>query len=642
VLANGDIRVSWVPVSDPLGQFYNYEIYSSVTPWGPYSLVTGISVLSTSLYVHTGALGNVQSRYYYMITRFGNTGQFSSKSSDTLRSPFLTVMNIGNGVAQLSWNSLIQPSLPSASPTYTLFREYPVNVFTPIKITPANAYNDTIDICSVIYNYQIRISDQAGCISQSQITGDVFKDKTPPRIPYFDSVSVLENNNAVLSWKPSPNPDADKYFVYIKDLSTGIVTKIDSVPVSLANTYTFVSPLPSMQTTAFHAATRDSCYNISPLNVFHQTIFLEGKYDTCSARVTLQWNPYTKFKNGKVSVYEIYASVNSGSYQLLGQTTSVTWLSPVLSGNQNYRFYVRAWNEDRTVSSSSNRIDFFTYVPPAPAFVYLSSCSVLPDSTCLLRIYRDANVMAKSMDVFRSEDGITFSLVDNIPLSYSSPFLVYHDSKIKNSKGPLYYKVSLRDSCNNTRTVSNLVRTVWLKVSDVQEEMFNKKLQWTPYYGFDGFTGSYDIYRKSGNEVEYRGSTPSDTYVDNIEEIAGKGTDIYYFVIAREAMINQYGIQDSASSNLARAYATSDFFIPNAFAPKGINKVWKPVPFFVDEKEYSLRILDRWGNEVFNTQDIMQGWDGGHHPAGVYVYIIRYRTSTGEYKEKSGSIVLIR
>lgn len=641
VINNGDIRITWVPVSDPSGQFFSYELYSSVNKNGPYMLVGSVNSLPVNNFIHTGALGNLQSRYYYMITRYGAGGTSQSKSSDTLRSLFLTITNIGNGIAQISSTQLKNPPLPSTASTYTIFREYPVMVFTPIYTSQNYWYNDTVDICSVIYNYQIRISDQYGCISQSQITGDIFQDKTPPRIPEFDSVSVDENNQAMLGWKPATNPDATKYFVYVKDLTTGIVSKIDSVLVPNGPYYLFNSPLPSLQTTAFHVATRDSCKNISPLNTYHQTMFLVHTYDICSGKVVLQWNPYTKFKNGVVSSYEIYMSVNNGPYQMVDQVSVNSWTSQVLQSNATHRFYVRAWNSGRTISSSSNRISFFAYTPPAPSFIYISSCSVQADSSIILSVFRDPSVMAKQADILRSEDGIYFQTIQTLDFSSSSQW-IFHDKNFRNKKGPVYYKAVLKDSCNNPRVVSNLVRTIWLKVRDVENQIFMKKLEWTPYYGFDAGVGYYKVFRKSGSITENIGQTPSNSFMDNIEDIAQNGSEIYYYVMAMEAFPNSHSLQDSAFSVIARAYAPDDFFIPNAFAPDGQNKIWRPVPLFIDQTQYTLRIFNRWGNIVFQTSDIHQGWNGDSNPAGIYAYEIQYRTSTGEYKVKTGSVMLLR
>ncbi len=85
----------------------------------------------------------------------------------------------------------------------------------------------------------------------------------------------------------------------------------------------------------------------------------------------------------------------------------------------------------------------------------------------------------------------------------------------------------------------------------------------------------------------------------------------------------------------------ADVFIPTAFAPKGVNKVWKPVTHFVDKSDYNLKIYNRWGNLLFETNDDTVGWDGNGAPNDVYVYLIEYKNSRGEYTQLKGTFTLL-
>ncbi len=101
---------------------------------------------------------------------------------------------------------------------------------------------------------------------------------------------------------------------------------------------------------------------------------------------------------------------------------------------------------------------------------------------------------------------------------------------------------------------------------------------------------------------------------------------------------NIYVPADSSASKLTIAFWETDtiiahlkpqdhvFYLPNAFTPNGdgINDVWIPVANVVDLETYRLRIFDRWGMLLFETEDPWEGWDGtiGGQlmPDGVYVY----------------------
>ena len=86
--------------------------------------------------------------------------------------------------------------------------------------------------------------------------------------------------------------------------------------------------------------------------------------------------------------------------------------------------------------------------------------------------------------------------------------------------------------------------------------------------------------------------------------------------------------------------AGRQIFVPTAFAPKGKNKIWLPVTHFVDKSEYTVTVFNRWGNKLFETHDDTKGWDGANALNDVYVYLITYKNSRGEYKELKGSVLL--
>ncbi len=86
--------------------------------------------------------------------------------------------------------------------------------------------------------------------------------------------------------------------------------------------------------------------------------------------------------------------------------------------------------------------------------------------------------------------------------------------------------------------------------------------------------------------------------------------------------------------------------IPNAFTPgAGINNKL----LLLRRGEATLhyfRIFNRWGNKVFETSNIEEGWDGKYkgvpQPYDVYVYQVEAVTNTGKLFHKTGNVTLIR
>lgn len=86
--------------------------------------------------------------------------------------------------------------------------------------------------------------------------------------------------------------------------------------------------------------------------------------------------------------------------------------------------------------------------------------------------------------------------------------------------------------------------------------------------------------------------------------------------------------------------------VPNAFTPgSGANNEFKIIKQGIATLNY-FRIFNRWGNLVFQTSDIDEGWDGSYkgvpQPFGVFVYEIEAQTSNGEIFRKQGNLTLIR
>lgn len=86
--------------------------------------------------------------------------------------------------------------------------------------------------------------------------------------------------------------------------------------------------------------------------------------------------------------------------------------------------------------------------------------------------------------------------------------------------------------------------------------------------------------------------------------------------------------------------------VPNAFTPGG-----GPNGLFRIVKRgqatlHSFRVYNRWGNVVFETSDIDEGWDGmskgAPQPMGVYVYIIEAVSTTGKRFVLEGDVTLVR
>lgn len=88
------------------------------------------------------------------------------------------------------------------------------------------------------------------------------------------------------------------------------------------------------------------------------------------------------------------------------------------------------------------------------------------------------------------------------------------------------------------------------------------------------------------------------------------------------------------------------FFIPNTFTPNndGINDEF--VVSLTNLSSFTIKIFNRWGAEIFRSQDIFDNWKGLQNneqlPTGTYFYVIDAKDFNGKTVKTSGYITLLR
>lgn len=110
---------------------------------------------------------------------------------------------------------------------------------------------------------------------------------------------------------------------------------------------------------------------------------------------------------------------------------------------------------------------------------------------------------------------------------------------------------------------------------------------------------------------------------------------------------SEYGCVDSAE---AIVHITPDIFIyiPNAFTPNGdgVNDEFMASTYGMEDLNLTMRVFNRWGDEVFFTTQQHVGWNGHYQgiiaPQGPYTYLIKIDNGDQEIQQLSGRVYLIR
>jgi gliding motility-associated-like protein len=104
-----------------------------------------------------------------------------------------------------------------------------------------------------------------------------------------------------------------------------------------------------------------------------------------------------------------------------------------------------------------------------------------------------------------------------------------------------------------------------------------------------------------------------------------------------------------SKTDTVQVYDKCDFpiYFPTAFTPNNdlLNDVLR-VPWQNINKLTRLRIYNRYGQVVFSTTRITEGWDGTFknvpQPVGAYTYILEMKGLSGKKIDQKGKVVLIR
>lgn len=111
---------------------------------------------------------------------------------------------------------------------------------------------------------------------------------------------------------------------------------------------------------------------------------------------------------------------------------------------------------------------------------------------------------------------------------------------------------------------------------------------------------------------------------------------------------NEFGCVDSTM----RTVQVKDiflFYVPNSFTPNGddLNETFRAFGEGIDLTNFKMYIFDRWGEKIYETDDIEMGWDGTYKGTpvqnGVYVWRIETKEKfVNKRHEMTGSVNLVR
>ena len=512
-----------------------------------------------------------------------------------------------------------------------------------IRITDPNQTTYFDQNLSAQIRYYYMLAD-FNCSGSQQISSDTI-DNQFPEITTISSLSVA-GTNVEISWPVSNSPEVRSYIIYRRTPSG--VTPIDTVVG--ATSYIDTSADPLLRSETYFVLAMDRCLRTSLFDNPQSTILLDSEVSVCEQSITLSWNPYENWTGG-TERQEVWLSINGDMAQpvaTIGALAS-TYTYTGADDNQTYCFFIRAYNAASSAFANSSESCLTLDIVQPIRNLQLKNISVNAMNDVSIDWCWNTDAEINTSRVLQSEEAIgEFSVINseviNFPLQLNNSF-----QEMASSAGlaQQFYRIETTDDCD-TIARSNYGSTIFL--SGIPLEGFINSLSWTALDIEGARPLSYEVYRLTGNRNELIGTLDSlsNTFEDGVDISNPAEASVCYYIIARGQITLANGnvefIRSRSNTICVEQFSTT--YVPNAFAPNGRNQIFKPLIVFSENIIYNMRIFNRWGEKIFESDDPDIGWNGTYKgrglPEGSYVYLIRIIQPDGREEVKKGSLVLLR
>ncbi|MCF0205943.1 MAG: gliding motility-associated C-terminal domain-containing protein, partial [Bacteroidales bacterium] len=233
--------------------------------------------------------------------------------------------------------------------------------------------------------------------------------------------------------------------------------------------------------------------------------------------------------------------------------------------------------------------------------------------------------------------------------------IIYTDENVDASKNIYYYKLAAIDPCGSISKVSNIASNILLTVES--DAVTDHSLDWSEYKEWTDGVFAYKIYSfVNGYSAEIGTNGPGSlsmvydisSYVRRSHDKGFYLSDTFCYYVEAYENSSDASSQNVSRSNLACVNESPICWVPTAFnitSKSEANRVFKPILSFAKEDSYEFAIYNRWGQQVFLTNDITEGWTGReskqYYHTDYYIYTVKYLDYKDKEYRKTGTFYLL-
>lgn len=497
-------------------------------------------------------------------------------------------------------------------------------------------------------NWEFYLVYNKACNGIDSIFSDTLSiDNTPPSNTVLDSVSVdFSTQQTIIGWAKNGSSDVKGYYVYY---ITGINAIIDNTKnTSIIDNNALRNP--TSASLAYGVAAFDSCDNASIISASHHTILLQSNYNQCLKTITLSWTPYVGWP---VQDYLIYRKINGGNYQQIGTVVSNINLFTYTFTNfgDNLCFYVRAIKQGNALTTSSSNITCLnTNSITSTKNSYIAKVSVQNNLVELTLITQNISSLQK-LNIYKATDNGAFSLWQTVNHTGGALDLIDNNVNV-NTRNYSYY-FTTEGPCNLIFDTSQICKTILLNID--MPNPGTQNLDWNNYFAFIKNTEKQELLllnnpngNKSSSWNILNSLSINTTFKQDNSTFSANMQQLCYCIRAIENNPNaQYNRKDTSYSNIQCATADPIVYFPNAIQINGFNTEFFPKGVFLDYEKSSFQVFNRWGELLYETNDIRKAWDGRANNGefveeDVYIYRSTIIGLNGKKLTFDGTITVLK
>ena len=499
---------------------------------------------------------------------------------------------------------------------------------------------------SGVYTVSLKVTDIFGCTDSVVKTNYLTAlDSTLPANIVTKVATVNNNREIDLNWNTSLDANFTQYQLFRKEASANNFTLVFASTNISDSSFKDLAVQVGVTPYTYIMVQKNVCGRNSALDLAyaHTTVHLSTE-PSAQAReigVSLKWNKYVGFlantRGNTVAEYRVFRKeTTSNNFTLVatltGEDTSFTDKGLC---SDNYTYRVEAVAQNGTIASS-NWSTSHNAVFSFRDRLDLMNATVTTENHVAL-IWKSAPIFNAALYQILRKDAITGDYLRIAQVSATDTTFV--DETAQADKKSYSYKIRVIDACGNSNDLSNEATSIFVQM---ETKEFQVSLNWNQYNEWKNGVQYYIIDRLN----------PTTGQFDSIATVRGTSytEDPSHLNLAnyvyRVRGIEQSGNQMVSVSNIVKNTLKPTLYIPTAFTPNGdqLNDQFKVVGMHI--KEIEIEIYNRWGEMIFHTNNINDGWDGTFKGADAmqdsYVFKVRATAENGETFLKSGVVSLVR